>query len=863
MRFGVALVAAGLLASCSNLPNLEAGVCGNHVLESGEECDTAERSCGVAGSANACRNVCPTGVECPSGSFCGTDGVCRTPVAAQTYHLTAPVGDPAALYQVLTFGGQVYLAERAPQKLTLYLNQGGKFVPIGSGPMSSPFWPSSPTVQHLQEQGIQMAQLPGDATPSISVLTNVGADLLSVSSGTLVPAIVPASALANPGQVLSYQGSVIFDPAGNAEPFFYDSSQNALVAYDLSSGQPAADATVALSTWGTKLTAFALGDPRPQNDTSVLAAVIDQAKVIASVASTTRPLPVVALALPSLASGTTLDQPQVLDLDANLLLDVTVIATDAIGGQQRISWLQTSPGVFAAPVVAPTLQSLTELPSFPSFYAVGDLNGDGKDDFYGVDSGAFEEIYLADNCTGSASDKLDVTVPFDTKLSFYSTVFASGDIDRNGSPDLIVSDGTSSFSTCLTDTPSGLASFRLGCVIQNSGLTHISRLLVGDVTGDLTNDVVATFAPAPGGSTTAMSGISILAGQPFGFPQSPPTVISSYHSTLQDAALSPPAVGAIARGLLATMRAPDGSFGFNLAQANGTAIAFGIDTTDAHDAALFDTDGDGLLDLVEATNDGETILRGLPQGGFDPTRVTRTIPGGLIGTAPQVVATSHDPAALPSLVWAIDQPDPAPPGSICGAGQSCVCIARPNGESFDVSVATVSPTLLFDSIIGATTAEAGTDTVNWADWLRQDIDGDGLPELVGALAEPPPSSIYHLLAASFAGGGAPQVTELVTLPAHTQSFYFFTLPGGGQALFINYSDDAGNPHVQMIPRTNGAYDPSGVVVDPPLLPEQPNGALAVGWLAVGQADLNGDGILDVVFAAPDGVHSAIADVVKP
>src|SRR5262245_10700411 len=122
---------AGLLASCSELPNLATGVCGNHVLEPGEECDQGDPSCGAPVSEHACRNVCPSGVTCPAGSFCGTDALCRTPAAAQTYHLTAPVGDPAAQFQVVSFGGEVFLAERAPQRLTLYQNQNGQFVPIG------------------------------------------------------------------------------------------------------------------------------------------------------------------------------------------------------------------------------------------------------------------------------------------------------------------------------------------------------------------------------------------------------------------------------------------------------------------------------------------------------------------------------------------------------------------------------------------------------------------------------------------------------------------------------------------------------------------------------------------------------------
>jgi hypothetical protein len=258
---------------------------------------------------------------------------------------------------------------------------------------------------------------------------------------------------------------------------------------------------------------------------------------------------------------------------------------------------------------------------------------------------------------------------------------------------------------------------------------------------------------------------------------------------------------------------------------------------------------------VLATNQGETILVGRPQGGFDPVRINRALPSGVSGTSPGFFEVAG--ASEPVIAWAIDQPASSPDASPCPNGRACVFVARPGDGSFDVSVALLDEGLLFDSIIGPTTAELGTDTYNWADWIREDIDGDGFPELVGAAVAP--DGLRHLMAAHFGASGEPQISELMTLPRDASTFYFASLSNGAQALFIAY----GSAHVQMIVRKDGRFNPADAVVDPPLLPEQPDGRLPPDWMVVGHADLNADGITDLVFVAPDGVHGAIADVVKP
>src|SRR5688572_2633142 len=80
-------------AGCSDLPELAAGTCGNHALDSGEECDAAELGCGTPGSAAECRYICSASgsVACPGGYVCGTDLACRRPLG--TFRGCDPTGE--------------------------------------------------------------------------------------------------------------------------------------------------------------------------------------------------------------------------------------------------------------------------------------------------------------------------------------------------------------------------------------------------------------------------------------------------------------------------------------------------------------------------------------------------------------------------------------------------------------------------------------------------------------------------------------------------------------------------------------------------------------------------------------------------
>jgi hypothetical protein len=77
----LALLGSG--PACATLTPLDAGACGNAVVDPGEDCDSHAAfpgtQCGAVGSAGQCRYVCSQASACPAGWGCGQDGICRQP----------------------------------------------------------------------------------------------------------------------------------------------------------------------------------------------------------------------------------------------------------------------------------------------------------------------------------------------------------------------------------------------------------------------------------------------------------------------------------------------------------------------------------------------------------------------------------------------------------------------------------------------------------------------------------------------------------------------------------------------------------------------------------------------------------------
>ncbi len=130
-----------MLLGCANLPSIDAGVCGNGIVESGEDCDSSDPQC------KKCRIDCSLDADgqrpaCPSGWACGSDFVCRAPSGDFAEHPGPP--EPALLGSVADFDGDglsdVVAIEPGGLKVH-YFDTTGAFVSAASV-VGTPVWPA-------------------------------------------------------------------------------------------------------------------------------------------------------------------------------------------------------------------------------------------------------------------------------------------------------------------------------------------------------------------------------------------------------------------------------------------------------------------------------------------------------------------------------------------------------------------------------------------------------------------------------------------------------------------------------------------------------------------------------------------------
>lgn len=182
------LVTAG---ACIVFDELPGGVCGNGVIDPGEDCDTFGRDvvrCAAPGEAAQCRLVCDDGVTCPEGWGCGSDHVCREPSGAfggPAHVLDETVGlilvedfDGDGRKDLLTSGADVVIGTGMGLELASVTPNGEVrahfFSPSGTLEQSVPVVTdpnAHPSVGDLSNDGLA------------DVVVNTGTDVLGVATG--------------------------------------------------------------------------------------------------------------------------------------------------------------------------------------------------------------------------------------------------------------------------------------------------------------------------------------------------------------------------------------------------------------------------------------------------------------------------------------------------------------------------------------------------------------------------------------------------------------------------------------------------------------------------------------------------------
>ena len=112
-RLAALSIAVALLLGCADLQKFERSVCGNGVVEPGEDCDTSAsgsgEKCRAAGAVNECRYDCSADsagnrATCPAGWGCGVDGACRH-ASGRFSAVASPFGGDATQLYVADFDG--------------------------------------------------------------------------------------------------------------------------------------------------------------------------------------------------------------------------------------------------------------------------------------------------------------------------------------------------------------------------------------------------------------------------------------------------------------------------------------------------------------------------------------------------------------------------------------------------------------------------------------------------------------------------------------------------------------------------------------------------------------------------------------
>ncbi|MEI7893640.1 MAG: VCBS repeat-containing protein [Myxococcales bacterium] len=525
---------------------MPAGVCGNGVIETGEDCDAFPISgtrCRGPNENNPCRLDCTTSTtqaSCPSGWGCGLDGLCRQPLgtftpgeptAASSWRLGAGDFDGDGHYDLIV---------RERPDAEGHSGVRAEFYDI-DGVIEQTVFVSiplrAPAIRDVDGDGradivaAYTEVFPGPTTDQSSVGVSIGVSGVAVMLSFADRAIFPVAYPTLESPYAARAIPVTLPDRVEVAAFVSESSTGRVVVGttelfanlkqtpDNLAGDNIASARLFAQDSNYPCEGVALAG---RNDTEVVVLPMCKKLQDGTIVLNEHGTPITV----TLSSTDSVDKGvRVADMDGNGGMDLLIGAN----GKTYVAYGDGKGKFFPNPDLSgkENQASLLELVidghaefNLPLALAVGDVNGDGKPDFIAPDAIYFSSI------SGTLTTYHSLGNP---SLDWSEAIIA--DMTKDGRPDIIAGSSQTLGIDYLLGT--GSDSFNPFSIRT---LSNVSRFAVGDFDGDLLPDLAFAEKDL---SRKDYSTLKIAFGQA-GRPPLPPTVIGHFPTIVQTLPLRPP-----------------------------------------------------------------------------------------------------------------------------------------------------------------------------------------------------------------------------------------------------------------------------------------------------------------------------------
>ena len=452
MRLTLSFIA---LVACTQAETITDNVCGNGVVEPGEDCDApGDPSC-----TSTCRIVCsvatrttctgaPDGTCCPGDSSCGVDGVCHTPSGQIAAEFVEPYD---VISEIFTDIDGDHIADA--------LGVNNVEVAVRYGDPQTPLQREITEPSPILTGSVSFGDMTGDERSDVLLPTTAGMFAWETSTGEPEPIPFPARVDADATHLriaTTSQAVITLDLAGSdlelgsgsrdfatTNPAFRpcNSASVSLHGHELHPYVDGARTLVPIPL-GSSVCVAQLGAVTGQNLAPTNTTAFTGAHSDANGESFLTDLG--SGGCPSLVAALTIGTKDTALIVAGsgspgaCTIETTAAPTATVSGSPFAAIQLATPGapwalVTSSGIVDPTTNTVLAPATRTWTYAtVVDLDGDGLDDIIVADSGTDIEVLYQRASSTTAPELLDVTIPTVDSVQYLAT----GDFDGDGNGDV-------------------------------------------------------------------------------------------------------------------------------------------------------------------------------------------------------------------------------------------------------------------------------------------------------------------------------------------------------------------------------------------------------------------------------------------